>query len=136
MKIAGIDIEFEWHETLGGSPAKCRILLPGKAAIIKLAKDAMQDLDHSVKVFIILHELGHAVLNTGDEIAVDRWAHRQYDKMKLPLDQSVFALSEVLAPLDDPEHSERVIRQFYRAKHKQFLRGKTSWKQFLKQKHK
>lgn len=136
MKIDGIDIEFKVVETLGGSPAKCRIDVPGHFATIRIAKDKFRDFDHETRMFVILHEVGHAVLNTGDEEKVDQWAFRQYAKTKLSLANAVFAISKVLDPVNNPEHSQRTIRQFYRAKHAQFLRGKTSWNKFLNQKHK
>lgn len=133
MVVSGIQVEIVRVPTLGGSPAKCRIIEPHKRALIRLADDKMAGFPTSTRLFVILHELGHAVLNSGDEIDVDRWAFHQYKKTGLPLKGAVFALSKVLAPTSNGEHSERVIRQFYRAKHENFLRGKTSYKNFLTQ---
>lgn len=130
MKVDGIYIEIEVVDSLGGSPARCTIIEPWKRAKVRVARDHFQNFNKATKTFVILHELGHAVLNTGDEIAVDRWAFRQYSKTDLPLDGAVFALSRVLDPLNNDEHADRVRRQFYRAKHAAFIKGKFNWKKF------
>lgn len=136
MIIDGIKVEIELVDTLEGSPARCTIVKPNEFAIIKLAKDKCSQYNKETRTFIILHELGHAVLNSGDELAVDQWAFKQYKKTKLPLKQAVFALSKILDGVNSEEHSQRIIRQFYRAKHENFLRGNATVKQFLNQKHK
>jgi hypothetical protein len=66
------------------------------------------------KVFIILHENAHIVLNTSDEKAVDKLAHEQYMAMGLSLTKSVHALTRVLSYSTD-EHMERTVAQLKRA---------------------
>lgn len=131
MKVDGIDIELVHDNTIGITPAKIRILVPGKKAIL-FYSDKFQSYPKSTRRFIILHEVGHAVLNTGDEEAVDRWAYYQFIKSGGREDQAVFALSKVLDPLNVEDHEIRLWNQFYRAKHTSFLKGKISWKKFKK----
>lgn len=130
MKIQGVHIEIVEVETLGGSPAKCTLLVPFKKARITIAKDKFRHYNEETKMFVILHELGHSILNSGDEITVDRWAFKQYAKTRLSLMGAVFALSKVLDPENNPEHDKRVRLQFQRAKMRQHLRGKLSSKKF------
>lgn len=132
MKIDGCHIEFEYYDTLGGTPASCKIITPYKKAIIKIARDQFAGYDYPTRLFIILHEIGHAVLNTGCEKTVDRWAFKQFAKTNNKLKGSVFALSRVLNPVASNEHSERVKNQFYRAKHQSFINGDLSFKKFKK----
>lgn len=134
MKIAGIDIKFEYHDTLNGSPARCAIFEPKKRATIKIAGDFFSKFDQCTKMFVILHELGHAVLDSGDEEAVDRWAFKQYARTNLPLKGAVYAVSKVIDPINNEEHSKRTILQFNRANQRSFLRGQISWKKFINQK--
>lgn len=132
MVIDGVKIEIEIHPTLGGTPAKCRIEIPRKYAIVKLAQDLLSGQPTEVIFFTMLHEIAHAVLNTGNEFACDAWAFKQYIKAGHRLDTAVFAISNQLDPTNNAEHAERTRRQFYRAKHAAFLSGKISWRKFIK----
>lgn len=135
MKVDGVKIDFEVYPTLGGStPARCRIEVPRKRATVKLAQDLLNGKSKEEIIFTILHEIAHAVLNTSDERACDRWAFRQYAKGGYSMKKAVFAISKQLDPVGNGEHSDRTVRQFYRAKHQNFLNGNTSWKKFLTQK--
>jgi hypothetical protein len=68
----------------------------------------------SHKVFIILHEMAHIVLNTSNEYAVDQWAQEQYIAMGYPLTESVKALTQVL-PGRSAEQIKRAELQMQRA---------------------
>lgn len=135
IRLDGVEIRFECYETLGGTPASCRIVIPRKLAIVKYSAEHFKNLTPEERRFTLLHECGHAVLNTADERAVDRWAHAQYFKMGGSQKRAFFAVSNQLDPDNNPEHEDRVIRQFYRSKHYNFLNGHTTWRKFLKQKY-
>lgn len=66
------------------------------------------------RFFVLLHEYGHHVLNSKDELAVDRWAFNEYVKKGYSLKEAVFALSKVLSG-NNPEHALRVKAQLERA---------------------
>ena len=133
MKIAGYNLQVVYDESLKDTPAKVRFLPALKEATIML-HPSVKELPIETRMFMLLHELGHVVLNTGDELKVDAWAFKQYNKLGYSLEKAVLALSSTLNGIDEEEHSQRIKRQFYRAKHQAFLKGKISVKQFLKQK--
>jgi len=64
--------------------------------------------------FILLHELGHLVLQSSDEKEVDAWAFDQYAKKGGKLSKSVHALTNVLN-FASPEHLKRANLQLRRA---------------------
>ncbi|MCB9033500.1 MAG: hypothetical protein H6553_06670 [Chitinophagales bacterium] len=66
------------------------------------------------RFFVLLHEYGHHVLNSKDELAVDQWAFNEYVKKGYSLKEAVFALSKVLTG-NNPEHALRVKAQLERA---------------------
>lgn len=66
------------------------------------------------RIFIILHEEGHYVLQTTNELEADRYAGERYQALGFPLRESVYALSKIL-PWTSPEHSARANAQFKRA---------------------
>lgn len=65
-------------------------------------------------LFILLHELGHLVLQTSDEKEVDAWAFDQYARQGGKLSESVHALTKVLN-FSSTEHLERANLQLRRA---------------------
>lgn len=67
-----------------------------------------------IRLFILLHEAGHVVLNTTNEYEADNYAFEQYAKLGRSLKNSVKALSTVL-PFSNQEQYNRVIQQFIRA---------------------
>lgn len=71
-------------------------------------------LSKDVILFIMLHEMGHLVLQTDNEEAVDRWAQEEYMKRGYSLKQSVFALTKILR-FDKPEDLRRANNQLTRA---------------------
>ena len=73
------------------------------------------DLPADQRLYVILHELGHAVLLTEDEKAADRWASDQFfNRYNGSPRQSVIALTDGLS-FNDPEHAERAMLQLERA---------------------
>lgn len=117
--------------SLNGSPAKIRIYSNNTADMF-LADDFCKGLPSEIILFFMLHELGHFILRTTDEVAVDRWAFREYSKTGLSLEKSLHAVSKILK-IKNPAHADRIKRQFYRAKHQAFLKH-GNIKKFLNQK--
>lgn len=66
------------------------------------------------RLFIMLHEAGHATLQTMSEHEADQWAFDQYAKLGYPLTSSVYALSRVLK-FNKAEDYERLQNQLIRA---------------------
>jgi len=68
----------------------------------------------SHRTFVMLHEMGHVVLQTTNEIEADAWAFKQYADLGLPLSESVKALTRILSP-SNPDHNQRMYLQLQRA---------------------
>jgi hypothetical protein len=64
--------------------------------------------------FIMLHELGHMVLQTTNEKAVDRWAFIQYAKRGHSLREAAKALTSTY-PIENEDQLERARLQVVRA---------------------
>lgn len=73
---------------------------------MKLGKDEI--------FFIMLHEMGHMVLQTSDEKAVDRWAHKEYLRRGYSPKKSVYALTNILR-FNKREDFDRSMAQLNRA---------------------
>lgn len=97
-------------EDLGGTPAKC-LRSTGEMWI---ALKWWRKLPFEHKVFIILHENAHVVLNSSDEKLVDAYAHKQYLRMGYSITESIKALTKVLSYTTE-EHFDRTRAQFARA---------------------
>lgn len=97
-------------EDLGGTPAKC-LRSTGEMWI---ALKWWRKLPFEHKVFIILHENAHIVLNSSDEKEVDAYAHAQYLRMGYSITKSIEALTKVLS-YSTEEHFDRTRAQFARA---------------------
>jgi len=72
------------------------------------------DIPKESKLFILLHEAGHATKNTRDEIEADSFAFDAYARLGYPLSKSIQALTRVLN-FSNPEHFDRVAAQLRRA---------------------
>lgn len=94
--------------SIAGVDHKTGVMFINKPLIdaMKLTKDQVY--------FIMLHEMGHLVLQTKDEMAVDRWAHEQYLKAGYSLKQSVYALTRILR-FNKGEDLARANAQYQRA---------------------
>jgi hypothetical protein len=66
------------------------------------------------KLFILLHEAGHATLQTECEHEADAWAFERYAELGYPLTESIYALSRVLK-FNKPEDYDRLQSQLQRA---------------------
>ncbi len=75
----------------------------------------MMGLSKDAIFFIMLHEMGHLVLQTSDEKEVDAWAHREYLRRGYSPRQSIFALTRILR-FNKREDFERGMAQLERAK--------------------
>lgn len=113
-------VQIIFVDTLGGGPAKIKIY-PNDTALLTLALDIWRKSSKEVRMFFLLHELGHFAMKTSNEIIADRWAFKEYSKTGLSLEKAVKSLSTVLS-ISNPEHVERIKRQFYRSKHEKFLK--------------
>ncbi|MGZ3999149.1 MAG: hypothetical protein ACXVIY_00900 [Mucilaginibacter sp.] len=80
---------------------------------ISLAHFRQMPYEHCL--FVMLHEKGHVVQQTTDEVAADTWAFNEYAKMGYSLNESVKALTRVLDD-QNPEHYWRMYLQLERAK--------------------
>lgn len=95
--------------------------------ISSLKQEGIIDKEGHILTFIMLHEAGHVVLDTTDELAVDDWAFWNYVKSSGPLGcfawgsrgnkslkKSVYALTRILK-FDKAEDFQRAARQLQRA---------------------
>ena len=97
-------------EDLGKTPARC-LRSTGECWV---ALKWWRTLPFEHKIFILLHENAHIVLNSSDEKLVDAYAHKQYMDMGFSLTESIYALSKVLS-FSSGEHTERLQNQMVRA---------------------
>ena len=96
---------------LGGTPARVN----RRTGEMYISMKHMQALPKEHRLFIMLHEMGHVVLQSTDEARVDDWAFKQYADMGYSLKASVKALTRVLND-ENPEHAWRMYLQLERAK--------------------
>jgi len=66
------------------------------------------------RIFILLHEEGHVVLQTTDELEADKYAFERYAELGYPLKHSILALAHVLT-FTSREHFLRGYAQADRA---------------------
>lgn len=95
---------------LNGSPARVN----RRTGVMYISRKAFSRMPVSHRTFVMLHEMGHVVLQTTNEIAADAWAFKQYADMGLPLSESVKALTRILNP-GNPDHNQRMYLQLQRA---------------------
>lgn len=67
------------------------------------------------RLFIMLHEMAHVVLQSTNEKEVDEWAFREYAKRGYSLKEAVYSLTDLLKG-NNLEHYERIKNQLERAK--------------------
>lgn len=95
---------------LGSTPARVN----RRTGELYLNGRTWNDLPPEHRLFILLHEAGHATLNTRNEQEADRFAFDAYAKLGYPLSESVKALTRVLH-FENPGHYDRVAEQIRRA---------------------
>lgn len=103
-------IKVYFVEDLGRTPACC-LRSTGEMWI---SLKHWRKMTFEAKVFVILHENAHIVLNSSNEKLVDAYAHNQYMRMGYSLTESIKALTKVLSYTTE-EHNERTINQARRA---------------------
>jgi hypothetical protein len=86
-------ISIQYADIAARTPARCN----RKTGEIYLNINRWGSIKPQHKVYILLHEIGHIVLNTSNELAVDKWAQEQYVQAGYPLTESVLALTQVLS---------------------------------------
>lgn len=96
---------------LGNTPAAVNL----DNGDLYLNTDVWNALPKEHKVFILLHEAGHYLLQTEDEHEADAFAFENYSKLGYSLKESIFALSENLTG-ESQEHMTRLEAQALRAK--------------------
>ena len=95
---------------LGNTPA----IVNRKTGAMFINQKVWKKIPFNERMFIILHELGHIVLNTKNEFAADQFAFEQYANLGLSLKDSVDAMAQVLS-YANPQHYDRTVVQLNRA---------------------
>ncbi len=107
--------EIVFVNTLGGStPAKVNRV----TGVMMIDAGWWKKLPTEHRLFILLHEYAHAILNTTDEYEADAYAFKLYTDLGYSLTESVKALTRVLSynGYSKNEHIGRTLAQINRAK--------------------
>lgn len=100
----------EYVRNIGSTPARVN----RKTGHLQINMDVFPRLKDEHKAFVLLHEEGHVVLDSSDEMAVDEYAFKKYAALGYSLTESVKALTQVLNS-KSPEHTKRAYLQLQRA---------------------
>jgi hypothetical protein len=100
------------NDRIGNSPAA----VYRRSGVVVLNPSYKGRLTPQEWCFILLHEMGHIVLQTSNEKAVDEWAFAQYASRGHSLKASVNALLKSFS-FTNPEQIERANLQYQRALH-------------------
>lgn len=98
-------------DDLGNTPARVN----RKTGVMYISLKHMKAMPENHRLFVMLHEMGHVVCQTENEMEADAWAFKEYAKRGHSLTDSVHALTRVLDDRD-PEHNWRMYLQLQRAK--------------------
>ena len=104
--------QIKFVDSLGGRTPACVNRVTG---LMLIDRKWWNTLPVEHRLFILLHEYAHFVLNTSDELKADKLAFELYAKMGHSLNESVKALTRVLS-YTNSEHTERTLAQIERAK--------------------
>ena len=99
-----------WVDDLGDTPARVN----RDTGEMYLSRKYMRHMPQEHRLFVMLHEMAHVVLQTTDEEQADAWAFQQYADMGYSLKAGVKALTRVLND-KNPEHAWRMYLQLRRA---------------------
>lgn len=99
---------------INGSTTPARFYPKKNGGTIFINSPIFNKLPAAQRFFVLLHECGHAHLQTKDEREADRWAFEQYVAAGYPLSESIFALTKILNH-GRADHLERIQLQFNRA---------------------
>lgn len=113
MKKYGVTIREV--DSLGGGIAKVNIA----TGLITIARDRFYQFDPEIRRFVLLHEIGHYILQSDNEFLVDQWALKEYMRTGGSSRKAVYALTKVL-PFSNPEHLQRAKAQLDRVRHYDF----------------
>ena len=95
---------------LGGTPARVN----RRTGEMFLCIPQLKKLPKEHRLFIMLHEMAHVVLQTENEGEADAWAFAKYAEMGYSLKASVHALTDTLKA-QFPQHYMRMWQQLQRA---------------------
>jgi len=96
-------------DVIPGTKSPARYYWQHKIIVVNVPIWAKMNPDQ--RLFVLLHEVGHATLQTRDELKADAWALNEYLKLGGKLSQSLYALTNNLSE-KDPEGYARIINQF------------------------
>lgn len=99
-------------DAIGSTPAA----INRKTGVLYLNPKVFYQYPKEWQRYILLHELGHYVLKTKDELKADDFAFRHFVRQGGSLEESAKALYKVLDVNNNPEHYERALAQLQRAK--------------------
>lgn len=109
---------------LGATPARVN----RRTGEMFISLKHMRALPEEHRMFVMLHEMAHVVLQTKDEVEADAWAFKEYAKRGYSLKASVKALTSILND-QNPEHNWRMYLQLRRAeKYDYEVNGNTTFK--------
>lgn len=94
----------------GGTPARVN----RRTGEMFLNMQALTKLPPEHRLFIMLHEMAHVVLQTEDETEADAWAFKKYAEMGYSLKAAVHALTDNLKA-QFPQHFMRMYLELKRA---------------------
>jgi hypothetical protein len=95
---------------LGNTPARVN----RRTGVMYLSMKHVADMPKDLRLIVMLHEMGHVVLQTQVEADADAWAFKKYADMGHSLKASVRALTRILDE-NNPEHWQRMYLQLQRA---------------------
>lgn len=97
-------------DDLGATPA----VVNRRTGEVYISRRLWPHIKKEHRLFILLHEHAHFVLNTSDEVKADELAFRLYAERGYSLTEAVRALTQVLN-YKNPEHAWRTYLQLERA---------------------
>lgn len=100
-----------YTEKIGSTPAAVN----HRTGVLYINPEVFDKYPKHWQEFILLHELGHLVLDTKNELAADEFAFRHFIRNGGSLRESVLSLSEVLDVNNNPSHYIRAREQLKRA---------------------
>ena len=96
-------------DTIPGSKSPARYYWDYQIIVVNVP--VWQKMNSDQRLFVLLHEVGHAHLQTKNEIEADAWALSEYLKLGGKLTNSLLVLTNNLNE-NDPEGYARIVNQF------------------------
>ncbi len=104
--MAGIEVIYS---TIPDSNTPARYYFQLRKLVINIP--VFKKLNEYQRAFVLLHELGHAELNTKNEFEADNYALKRYLQMKLPKSQVIETAGKTFSQ-HNPEQMSRMRNQF------------------------